>query len=165
MTEPTPAAGDELARLYLAGRDAPCPRCRYNRRDSDRAACPECGHALELAPATPESARAARVAAGWLLGTMFAYGAIGTAYVAWLVTMTFSLGGIGSLFQLVSLVMYATGFLVPLAFSVWAFRVTRRRLRAAGPTPADVRRIRTAGIAMLVGLTLTYLTPVIGFLF
>ena len=33
---------------YLAGRDAPCPRCGYNLRGVESSRCPECGGALEL---------------------------------------------------------------------------------------------------------------------
>ncbi len=42
------ATNDELAELYLRGRDTPCPSCNYNRRDSTSATCPECGTKLVL---------------------------------------------------------------------------------------------------------------------
>ncbi|GJM19622.1 MAG: hypothetical protein DHS20C14_18350 [Phycisphaeraceae bacterium] len=38
----TPACDDEIARVYLQGRDVACPRCGYNRRDGNGTACPEC---------------------------------------------------------------------------------------------------------------------------
>lgn len=41
MTDP--ATPDELAALFLRGRDVPCPGCGYNRRDGTASACPECG--------------------------------------------------------------------------------------------------------------------------
>ena len=37
-----------MLRLYLAGRDAPCPACGYNLRDGGGTECPECGAALGL---------------------------------------------------------------------------------------------------------------------
>lgn len=39
----------EALREYLAGRDAPCPRCGYNLRGLAGAECPECGLALSVA--------------------------------------------------------------------------------------------------------------------
>lgn len=49
MADPAPyASPDELAVLYLRGRDARCPKCGYNRRDGVAAACPECGHTLRI---------------------------------------------------------------------------------------------------------------------
>lgn len=48
-----PATPDELAALYLRGRDVPCPGCGYNRRDGTAAACPECRADLGLATPDP----------------------------------------------------------------------------------------------------------------
>jgi len=53
MTDPgpsQPASPDELAAVYLRGRDVPCAACGYNRRDGTTAACPECGDVLDLSP-------------------------------------------------------------------------------------------------------------------
>ncbi len=47
------ATPDELATLYLRGRDVPCPGCGYNRRDGVTMGCPECSHALALKPEAP----------------------------------------------------------------------------------------------------------------
>ncbi len=43
LTQATP---DELATLFLRGRDVPCPGCTYNRRDGTSATCPECRYTL-----------------------------------------------------------------------------------------------------------------------
>ena len=43
-----PATTDELAALFLCGRDSPCPSCNYNRRDGTTSTCPECGEQLRL---------------------------------------------------------------------------------------------------------------------
>ncbi len=38
----------ELLKLYLVGRDVPCPKCGYNLRGSVSGACSECGTELKL---------------------------------------------------------------------------------------------------------------------
>lgn len=38
----------EILRLYLTGRDVPCPRCGYNLRDGVAGVCPECGAGIKL---------------------------------------------------------------------------------------------------------------------
>ncbi|MCK4871262.1 MAG: hypothetical protein KAS72_00910 [Phycisphaerales bacterium] len=38
----------DLLRAYLANADASCPKCSYNLRGVESAACPECGRALSL---------------------------------------------------------------------------------------------------------------------
>lgn len=43
---------DEL-RVYLAERDAPCPRCGYNLRGVTAEACPECGCPLAIGLSDP----------------------------------------------------------------------------------------------------------------
>ena len=42
------AGVDPTLTAYLAGRDVPCPQCRYNLRDARGGRCPECGDALAL---------------------------------------------------------------------------------------------------------------------
>ncbi len=42
------ASDDELADLYLRGRDINCPSCGYNRRDGKDSSCPECGCVIAL---------------------------------------------------------------------------------------------------------------------
>ncbi|HMN42159.1 MAG TPA: hypothetical protein PKE29_15040 [Phycisphaerales bacterium] len=44
----------QALRLFLAGRDAPCPRCSYNLRDCEAPACPECGRPITLHIADPD---------------------------------------------------------------------------------------------------------------
>lgn len=70
MTDP--ATPDELAALFLRGRDVPCPGCGYNRRDGTTAACPECTAevALSVQPKSTTvvlSTQRARVIAACLL--------------------------------------------------------------------------------------------------
>ncbi|MHC5023597.1 MAG: hypothetical protein ACYTGG_06755 [Planctomycetota bacterium] len=38
----------DVLRAWLAGRDLPCPVCRYNLRDCAGESCPECGARLDL---------------------------------------------------------------------------------------------------------------------
>ena len=52
-----PASSDELAALYLQGRDTPCPNCTYNRRDGTTSTCPECGSPLSIIAALPHQER------------------------------------------------------------------------------------------------------------
>lgn len=53
--EPTqPASRDELATVYLKGRDVPCPNCNYNRRDATRSKCPECQSPIEIGELQPQ---------------------------------------------------------------------------------------------------------------
>jgi hypothetical protein len=52
MTAATPPGEPPAAELltrFLAGRDVPCPVCRYNLRDLTGTRCPECGLELRLA--------------------------------------------------------------------------------------------------------------------
>lgn len=63
------ATPDELAALYLRGRDVPCPGCGYNRRDGITAACPECLNRLvvsnTISEVDPQTGRvASAVSAG-----------------------------------------------------------------------------------------------------
>lgn len=55
--EPQPVLGQ-----FLADRDVPCPRCRYNLRGVASEACPECGWALILMLRDRGLARYARLA-------------------------------------------------------------------------------------------------------
>lgn len=61
----------DLVRLYLADRDEPCQRCRYNLRGTDGAACPECGESLRLSLAQRSAGSGYRLflllAFGWVL--------------------------------------------------------------------------------------------------
>jgi ribosomal protein L37E len=41
-------------REYLAGRDAPCPRCGYNLRDLKDEVCPECGAPISIKKLTAD---------------------------------------------------------------------------------------------------------------
>ncbi|GJM19621.1 MAG: hypothetical protein DHS20C14_18340 [Phycisphaeraceae bacterium] len=150
----TAAGDDEIARVYLRGRDAPCPKCGYNRRDGREAACPECGHALTLAPGGLQAARAGRVAAGWLFGSMLAMGVPGTALVVILALLSRSWGV--SAEDIVIFTTLGALFALPMACGFWGYRVTRRRLRSGEVNAADVRRIRTAGIVMVAATVLLY---------
>lgn len=44
----------EELRTFLAGRDAPCPRCGYNLRDLKVEVCPECGAAISIEKLTAD---------------------------------------------------------------------------------------------------------------
>ncbi len=57
MSEAVPPPLDEVLRAYLAGRDAPCPRCAYNLRGCAAQVCPECGVPLSLAIAPAQADR------------------------------------------------------------------------------------------------------------
>lgn len=39
---------NELAELFLRGRDVDCPSCGYNRRDGKTSTCPECGCVIAM---------------------------------------------------------------------------------------------------------------------
>ncbi|MFK7883658.1 MAG: hypothetical protein AB8F26_05690 [Phycisphaerales bacterium] len=60
MTEPGPPIAarsrddqDQLAKIFLKGRETPCPVCRYDRCNGVGAACPECGYLIRLQPIQP----------------------------------------------------------------------------------------------------------------
>ncbi|MEZ6317371.1 MAG: hypothetical protein R3B49_01265 [Phycisphaerales bacterium] len=147
---PPPHRDDDLARLYLAGRDVPCPKCKYNRRDGDRARCPECGHALTLAPGTTTTYAAARTAARWLFICMIVFGALGGTYVGFAVLQMVGYGL--NVPTLVIVVVLAAGFLVPLGMGIGGLRALIRPLRQGNATPAHIKRLRTAGIIFLVSM-------------
>lgn len=48
VTEPA-----DLLRLFVQGRDVPCPACGYNLRNTGSARCPECGAAMQLRVGSP----------------------------------------------------------------------------------------------------------------
>lgn len=152
---PEPTRDDELARLYLAGRDVPCPKCRYNRRDSDRAACPECGHRLELTP--PDPIGRAYVRAGRVLGVALSLDALtslgSAAWAVWFITQN------GWAVMGWNAAMYA--FVAPLAIAkltVGATLLLRRPFRE----PHNARGRRRYRRAVMVGLWLTVLTAALG---
>ncbi|MEM9374141.1 MAG: hypothetical protein AAGA55_10905 [Planctomycetota bacterium] len=78
-----PATPDELAALYLRGRDVPCPGCGYNLRDGTSAVCPECTHHFTLHAADYKLSAPRRavltccVLSGALLGLVCSYVLIG----------------------------------------------------------------------------------------
>lgn len=88
MPDPTaPATADELAALYLRGRDVACPGCGYNRRDAVSSVCPECNAVLALDVAqkqiVPMTRRVARRLA-WLLIAATVLGTFGMLFnVGW----------------------------------------------------------------------------------
>lgn len=57
------ATPDELATLYLRGRDVSCPGCGYNRRNGITAACPECDHSIDFENCVAPLSRAVSEAA------------------------------------------------------------------------------------------------------
>ena len=65
MTVPPPSLTprEELTLRFLAEHEAPCPACGYNVYKSPLPRCAECGRALTLRLATPDS----RAPASWLL--------------------------------------------------------------------------------------------------
>jgi hypothetical protein len=48
VDEPQHTEDAELLGIYLATRDVPCPRCRYNLRGLTVTRCPECGQELSV---------------------------------------------------------------------------------------------------------------------
>lgn len=160
MTGPTPPpnASDELARLYLAGRDVPCPSCRYNRRDSDRAACPECGHPLELWPVSRATLRAGGVGAVWLLVSMVVFGAIGGGLTTLMVLAMLAFAPPDATGVIIALV-FAGAFASCLGVGVGMLRTIARPIRRGVATDADARRLRGAGIVFIVAMTLVVGVP------
>jgi len=160
---PPPNRDDELARLYLAGRDVPCPKCGYNRRDSDQATCPECAHALTLAPGSATTYAAAGTATLWLFVNMIVFGSIGTAITAFAIFPSVAYG-----INVVTLVIFAVlaaAFLTPLAFGIGGLRVLRRPLRHGSATRTHIARLRTAGIVFLISMLTVVGAPFLAALF
>lgn len=77
---PELATADELARVYLRGRDVPCPGCRRNRREQAVAECPFCGLEIHVGASDPVARRAAQRATGWLVAIGLAVGLFALLY-------------------------------------------------------------------------------------
>ena len=58
----TPQDEAAMLRLFLTGRDVPCPQCDYNLRDLTGTRCPECGEELALRLQLGEPRQAAPIA-------------------------------------------------------------------------------------------------------
>lgn len=71
---------------FLEGRSAPCPRCAYDLRDIQTAACPECGEPLVLKIGSP------RAHFGWLVLAMAPGCFSGVAALFVLVPIVMTLG-------------------------------------------------------------------------
>jgi hypothetical protein len=73
-----------LLTRYLSQRDLRCPSCRYNLRDVQSAACPECGDPLELTIGLKAPKKTARDVAVAFVGMLTMYAWIAAAAVVYL---------------------------------------------------------------------------------
>jgi hypothetical protein len=116
----------EQLRNYLAGRDAPCPQCRYNLRNLHGSRCPECGEELVLRVNLAEPKQ--RLLIAGLIGLSAGAGMNGLllVYLAiQILTRPFRLGGWNWTFLEVN----AIGLVVEgtvLAAWLWQWRSIRR---------------------------------------
>jgi|GEM_PF-2522908 len=160
-----PAGRDELAAVYLRGRDVACPGCGYNRRDGTGAACPECGVGYRVGP-DQSSLRAgyARVL-GWLGVVCLGAGINGSVI---LVYFTISIWNNGGMLFTGMPPMFYLQFLTPVIHAACLvpgvlLRVQRSRF-ARGVGSLD--RARRAALLATVLLTVSLLIPlVVQFLF
>jgi hypothetical protein len=136
-TATPPHPSTEILRVFLAGRDTPCPECKYNLRDLASPRCPECSAPIELEVRRGDTfrrpAKAARLALwctfGWQLwstGACIRYflGAFSPPGVSWW------------------LYMYLAVTLLWLAASVVGLVLIRRR--RASPYAAERFAVRYA---------------------
>lgn len=150
-----PATPDELAAVYLRGRDVPCPGCGYNRHDGTTAACPECTAkvALSVQPKSATvllSAQRARVIAACLLviALVLMIESLGATFIyARAIAMS---GGWSSTFgqwMIAAIIcLLVSCFMTPLAIN------TLRTISHCDSGTRNARRITILTIALAIGL-------------
>jgi hypothetical protein len=79
-----PATDQDWLRLFLAGRDAPCPGCGYNLRGLASAHCPECGAPLALRVGLVEPRQGAFLCGAIGLGAGIGFNGLLAGYFAWI---------------------------------------------------------------------------------
>lgn len=137
MTDP--ATPDELATLYLRGRDVPCPGCGYNRRDGTMAACPECATPIEFGLALVSGAqlnhsRSTRLA--WVILVALA-AELAVLLISIIYTGSTLLSGYaGNLTNWISISLHVT-ITVVLLIAIRSSIVLLIRLRRQSRTPAQ----------------------------
>ncbi len=149
---PQPATDDEIAALFLRGRDVSCAGCGYNRRDGTQADCPECKR--KFVPQAPESISGPYTR----LGTLIAWMAIASsctmllssASTVWYVRR-YGSGAIDSL-QVVTSCVYA---ILAVASLIFAAFILFGRPHQARVNQHNVRRYRRH-IAVVVWIQIAF---------
>jgi hypothetical protein len=144
----------EAVRLFLAGRDAPCPHCKYNLRNCESPTCPECGRpiVLHIGDADPRTFwdTLALIAVG-MTSCYFVYRA--TRHVVTLTGGLLSGSGLASI-RADTLLIASVDFAIAVLGVVWCFAIARYHKRDARPVCA---RPTTAAAGLLLAVFVAFL--------
>lgn len=158
-----PASDDQLAALYLRGRDTPCPSCNYNRRDGTTSRCPECGTAFVLTEAIASTnANYQTLSTAILLFTTLIALAQAAHHFTYIALVYFSWGSLWSpgirLWSLVSTIGVVTWLITALSSGRYWFRARQTQSLSTHHVITPIVIIFVVGIVQtIVWLLLSYI--------